>query len=466
MYFINLRLPHICVCSLRILSARAHYHFCQQADFLKKENVNSVLRFNTNNRIKSFLALVMPFSVRWYYHGICCTRDHLRVQSQFQYLTGRYYQRRHVSFSENVPASRYMWENIQQSYIESENEYFHSFLESTTMFHPYLLGFRTVNHGCVNNYINSISKDVLFEMLNRAADKTQPDRVQNLLFILEYWAAKAAQNSQDITKDLHFNKTVQLLGRNLQNMSPNQIIESMVLISQLDFRKNSLVFDEARKNRILLSKYFDDECCKRLQVFQVKELLLAADFFYVMRGSLFASFPHQMLERMKALLHILTKPELLLLLYHANLTRKTPPGLLEDVTNHLTNHFDSMSLNELAVVNQAHYKTCTKVQQPAFFMALSHQLEICAQQDINPICLSALFKYQHHSMNSYKVGILPQFFSTMQKVEKFLLPRIPTVPPETLTHILRIYFSMEIISEDLLVAVFERIAAKGVSDWR
>jgi hypothetical protein len=344
-------------------------------------------------------------------------------------------------------------------FVEYENEYFHAYLESIPECRPYFLS------SVPKKRLESLQDHTLSSLLQEIKE----EKFSNLLPVLDHWSFMAREEGWHIFSDNLFSQTIKLLSKYASRLSAEEFIESMAKLNSLGFRQSVLSLSEPRKSRILVSKAFDIVCCKRLKTFDVKELLLAADFFYSVRGSSFTDFPLVMCERMRHFLPSLTKHELLVVLFHAGLTRRTSSKLIEAVMEHLKPHMATLSLQELGIINLAHFKTRSYIQHPSYFTSLTKQLKTEAGHDLDPICLSAVLKYQQiksmHSRRVQQVNV-PQFYRTIQDLEDPLLPRIPTLTSETLMHVLNLYHSLDLLSEDMYMAVVDRVLNKGVSDWR
>ncbi|KAL8591247.1 hypothetical protein ACOMHN_017571 [Nucella lapillus] len=148
------------------------------------------------------------------------------------------------------------------------------------------------------------------------------------------------------------------------------------------------------------------------------------------------------------------------------MTRRTPTNMVQTVLGHLRHDLKSLSLQELAVVNLAHYKTQSLVKQPEYFSALTGKLKTAVCGDADPVCLSAVLKYQHRSVNRSKDQLLPQFFSTVREVEGPLIERMAGLTAETMMRVLSLYYSLDLLSDDLFMAVVDRITHTGIHDWR
>lgn len=350
------------------------------------------------------------------------------------------------------------WQDKGQHFVESENEFFHSYLESSYVYQPYLLSSHQRKESDV------LPKETVVTLLKEVKEDR---KIENVLRLFDHWAGVARRSEGwHVLSDDSFSQTTRLLKKCINHLSVEDAIECMVNLSGLGFRQSMLSHSEPRRNRILLSKAFDQLCSKRVKKLDVRQLLLAADFFYCVRGSSFTDFPFLMCERMKFFLPELTKPELILLLFHAGLTRTASSNLISASLEHLKDEMASLTIQELGIVNLAHYKTRAHVTQPAYFSALTKQLETDASLDVDPICLSAVLKYQQKSLNKSKNQFLPQFFTTVRTLEDPLLTRISSLPSETLMHVLNLYYSLDLLSEDLFMATIDRIRNKGLKDWR
>ena len=356
-----------------------------------------------------------------------------------------------------TPTQRNRWDNEGQNFSECENEYFHSYLSLSPEYHPYLLSALSTQDSCV------LPVETVSTLLHQVQKEK---KVENLLALLSHWRGVASVDAYSVLSSDSFSKTVRLLRKHIHLMPLRDILECMANLNTLGFRQSLLSVSELRKNRIMVSKMFDKVCSKRVKQLDIKGLFLAADFFYSVRGSPFTDYPYLMCERMKFFLPQLTKPELVLLLFHVSMIRRSPPNLTNAAIDHLKSHLDSLTLQELGIINLAHYKTQSHVRQPAFFTALTKKLKTAASYNVDPICLSAVLKYQQKSLNKCKDSFLPEFFTTVKGMEEPLLSRIPTLPSETLMHVLNLYYSLDLLSEDLFLAVIDRVVLKGLADWR
>jgi len=352
---------------------------------------------------------------------------------------------------------RNTWDDSGQNFVESENDYFHSYLESVPEYKPYFLA--------------SLSRKETFVLPNETVAKLlqevkEEKKVDNLLSLLDHWSGVASVEGWHVLSDISFSDTARLLKKHANQFSIEEIIQIMANLNSLGFRQSVLSFAEPRKNRIIVSKTFDQVCSKRVKKLQVKELLLAADFFYSVRGSTFTDFPYLMAERMKFFLPALSKTELILLLFHMSMSRKTSSNLIDAALEYLKKDIDSLTIQELGIINLAHYKTRSHIRLPAYFAALTKHLKADAGRNIDPICLSAVLKYQQKSLNKCKDQFLPQFFMTVKSLEDPLQSRISSLPSETLMHVLNLYYSIDLLSEDLFMAVIDRVLHKGIQDWR
>lgn len=362
---------------------------------------------------------------------------------------------RHVMSDSGPNFANYRFDETGH-FVEYENEYFHEYLESLCGYKPY--------------FLSSLKKEREILQVETVAlllkEVKEDKKFKNLITLLDHWSCVAEKSGWNIFLEDSFTQTVKLLGKYASHLSQQEVLVVMASLNSLGFRKSVLSFCEPRRNRILLSKILDRVCCKNLKTLDIRDMLLAADFFYSVRGSSFTEFPLLMCERMNFYLPELTKHELILLLFHAGLTRKAFSQLIDVAVVHLQQYMNSMTLQELAIINLAHYKTRSSLNHPSFFVALTRQLEGHGAKDLDPICLAALLKYQQKSLHSRKQHHLPQFFSTIKELENPLLPRMSTLPSETLMHVLNLYYSLDVLSEEMYLAVINRILTKGVKDWR
>lgn len=379
--------------------------------------------------------------------------DHI---NSYQDLDLTKFQRRYTVESGQF-VHRNKWDDKAQDFVEYENDYFHSYLESIPEYQPYFLAFLS------RKQTSALPNETVAKLLQEVKEEK---KVENLLSLLDHWSGVASVEGWHVLSDDSFSQTVRLLKKHANKFSVEEVVESMANLNRLGFRQSVLSFSEPRKNRILVSKAFDQVCSKRVRKLEVKELLLAADFFYSVRGSSFTDFPSLMFERMKSLLPAMTKAELILLLFHMSMARKTSTNLISAVLDCLKQDMGSLTLQELGIINLAHYKTRSHINQPAYFTALTKHLETDAGRDMDPICLSAVLKYQQKSLNKCKDQFLPQFFTTVKCMEDPLLPRISTLPSETLMHVLNLYYSLDLLSEEFFMGIIDRVLHKGIQDWR
>ena len=377
-------------------------------------------------------------------------------RSRFQDVDSIKFQRRYTTDSGTF-SRRNKWDDKAQDFVESENDYFHSYLESVPEYQPYFLASLSRREAYI------LPDETVAKLLQEVKEEK---KAENLLLLMDHWSAIASIEGWHVLSDDSFSQTARLLKKNTNQFSMEEIIKIMANLNSLGFRQSLLSFAEPRKNRILVSKAFDQVCSKRVKKFAARELLLAADFFYSVRGSSFTDFPYLMLERMKFFLPTLTKAELILLLFHISMARKTSSNLIDAALDCLKQDFNSLTIQELGIINLAHYKTRSHINQPAYFTALTKHLETDVGRNIDPICLSAVLKYQQKSLNKCKDQFVPQFFTTVKHLEDPLRPRISTLPSETLMHVLNLYYSLDLLSEDLFVAVIDRVLHRGVQDWR
>ena len=377
------------------------------------------------------------------HHGICLNHN----------LTKFW---RRLSSTPDQLANTVRWRHNSQHFVESENEYFHSYLKSHLEYQPYFLSSMFQRKGSV------LPRESVAELLQEVKRKKKLD---NLLLLLDHWSGALHSEGSSVLSDVAFGQTVNLLARYIEHFSLEDILEFIVSLSNFDFR-NTAFSSEARKHRILVSKSFDQACGLHVKQMKVRDLFLAADFFFSLRGSSFVAFPFLMCKRLKSILASLTKQEQVLVLFHISMARRTPPSMIPAVLDHLKPHLPLLSLQELGIVNLAHYKTQSLINHPEFFTALTSHLGHDANQEVDPICLSAVLKYQHRSLNKCKDRMMPQFFAAVRDMEDSLLRRVSTLPSDTLVHVLNLYYSLDLLSEDLFMAVVERILHRGVQEWR
>ncbi|XP_076465697.1 FAST kinase domain-containing protein 5, mitochondrial-like [Babylonia areolata] len=348
------------------------------------------------------------------------------------------------------------WDSKTQAFVENENEYFHSYLESVSVYQPYFLSFLSEQESGILPY------ETVQSLLQEIKEKKTTEK---LLLLLGHWSGIARTEGCSVLSDKSLCQTVKLLQRNIKLLSVEEMMQSITYLNNLGFRQNTLM-TEPRRNRIILSKAFDQAFTQHIKQMNVKDLLLAADFFYSVRGSSFAEYTFAMCERMKLFLPTMTKPELILLFFHMSMTRRTPPNMVQTMMDHLRQHLNSLTLQELGIVNLAHYKTQSLVRCPEYFLALTARLNTDVGQGVNPICLSSVLKYQHRSLNRCKDQLLPQFFTTLQDIEDPLLQQVPKASSESVMRVISLYYSLNLLSEDLFTAVIDRITHRGVQDWR
>lgn len=366
--------------------------------------------------------------------------------------------KRFMSETESLEPSVKLSNDI--NFAEKENEYFYEYLASLPECRPYFLRHSFCGHG---PELEECKINTLMEGIeNKACPELIP---QEILQLLQHWATVSERVGPEGLENEKFALLVKLVTKHIYSMNFKQVIESMAYISRLGLR-NSVTYCESRKNRILLSKSYDNMLCGTLIRLNLQELLLAADFLFALRGSSFTKFPYLICERVKPFLPTMTKPELILLLFHISACRRAPEGFVDLIMNLLSKDMANLSLEEVGIINLAHYKTHTLIRRATYFMAVSKNLKKRISQDLNPICLAAVLKYEDASLNKCKENQVPQFFTMLEDLVDPLLPHISTLPPQTLMHILHLFYSLDLLPESLFLAAVDRILCKGVTEWR
>ncbi|XP_037936787.1 FAST kinase domain-containing protein 5, mitochondrial, partial [Teleopsis dalmanni] len=289
-------------------------------------------------------------------------------------------------------------------YFGCENEHAHNVLKESLK--PYQI-FR------LNVEANSIKSEKDFsDPATLAIDPkaAESDIFEHFCLVTQYCTKNNKHISNECFKDF-----VQLFCRILPKLTDEQLLEALRRIALLPL-ENSTSAD----NFIDLWNHMDIECCRRIERWDVDEILLVCDAWYTLKLARICEFVEESFRKIGRKVRKMKPEQLVHSMFFCNLLRKPLDDKLEFEEN-LLSCADKLTLQELAVMSLGFFKTKTPIRNPDLLSHIYKRL-MSELETIDDISLVALLKIIRYSSKIPFANSLAELLDALTvHIERFSL---------------------------------------------
>lgn len=432
----------------------------------------------TSNMFSRSLLRIHLKKISWYFHSPKCSyfNRHLHhLSSNRHFLLKLYSSELQKSFkfpfsqscvqqgeilnSANVDAYNFSNNNQYSStpFPEIENERFHQILRKNVAYRPLMMH----------------NDDVGTEVQNVLKKQNVSPHLDVFLSNFDYYSrfeiisrfnkltSLSPENQNELFINKKFVQACEHLINRISDWNNKEFFCLMQVMTKFNFR--SCITPILRPLRFMIGKAFDDECIKRAPQISTEQLFQSCDFFFYLRYSKYSKFCRSFFKLIQD--KALSKSELILALFYANLLRQAPKDFIDKTLNLVPSIADSLTLEEMAIISLGFFKTKFQIRNIAFLSALVNKLH-CEINLIDPITVSALFKGLQISTTKTVDKTIPNLFSSLGHVLDSVAKELLHFPLTTFMHVFLYFHFIHFVNNEFIDKVKERLAKEDISRWR
>lgn len=291
------------------------------------------------------------------------------------------------SFKRNYNATNLTIENYQKYFISTvsgnrfkfaldrENGHCHSIMQSIPLYETNLMTSlsKKINDQLVDT---QTFEDILFK-------NWRTENATNIIQAFKQLCHYSRVNNIALS-DMRFDKLVDGLMDKCRNLTDDELSELLYCISQYPKCKSP-----SSHNIHDIWSALDDMCCERVKDWSIPKMLLFADHWYKLGFAKYADYMVQAIKRLCRRIDNLSPTEFTQTLFYINVRRKH--FSMFDFECRLKKCISELSLDELAIVSMAFFKTETSIKDT---FLLSHMLNRLVEQTstVHEITLTAILK--------------------------------------------------------------------------
>lgn len=201
------------------------------------------------------------------------------------------------------------------------------------------------------------------------------------------------------------------------------------------------------RNFLELWSAFDDACVARLSNWDIDKLLEIADLWYRLHLSKTINFTFYMLRKIERKAKKLTPAQLVRVMFHINLFRKSVIDMMNFELN-LSNSIENLNIDEIGIISMGFFKTQTKIVNKALISNIYHKT-MMEVESINDITFVSVLKNLRYSSSLEHVDIL---YALLDRVA----PHIEKYSLLTCIHIALLGSDMQICHQKTIEAIINK----------
>lgn len=352
-------------------------------------------------------------------------------------------------------------------FIETENEFFHQVLESTPMYGEYLFGLNAEPR--TKMIVDGSDINLLLVQMkeNGFYDQSKCDRLHVVMEALTTLAHLDTETKCRLLEDKGFYSLCSHSLDNMETLNDEELFRVLELLAKFPFRKYTPGMENSLRAKAIST--FDKEFTKRANTWDVKKLLKAADFFYILRCTKMTSLKYMDSFFQKMMTHVssLSDQEIVLLLFHTSLSRRIPDELHHILLSNqkLLSTLPNLSLDEIAIVCIGFFKSKKMIYSNMLSLAIADSI-LKHSVNVHPITLSAIYKSFSNSFDKGAALKNPPFFAKMTSLADLVALKFKEYPISTVVHVVAFYQKISFSTEKMMKLFVDKLMASDISRWR